>query len=228
MIENAILVTPFLIFLLYKEKYFIAIILLALANLLGIINIKNQFNFSIPTPFYKYPFEFTVGFRKTYIIIFLSYILTCIAVIVSNFNLGLFALLLTICLCISFYTKPEPIFYVWIFSSNSKIFLLNKIKIAALYTAIVCFPITATLSIFYVEYIYIICTVQLLGILIVVSSLLGKYVVFPSEINLQQIFAIVLSAIFLPLLLFVIPVFFIQSTKRLSNILKDDSYRKII
>jgi hypothetical protein len=41
-------------------------------------------------PFYKYPFEFTVGFRTNYFMFFITYFLAIMAIHVDNFNLGIF------------------------------------------------------------------------------------------------------------------------------------------
>ncbi|MBK7030860.1 MAG: hypothetical protein IPH45_17355 [Bacteroidales bacterium] len=52
---------------------------------------NSRWNFTIPTPFSKHPFEFAVGFRKTFLAWLFAYFLTIMAISVGNFNLGVFS-----------------------------------------------------------------------------------------------------------------------------------------
>ena len=49
---------------------------------------QTNFNLTIPTPFSKKPFEFSTGFRRSFFMFPIAYILTFIAIRVDNFNLA--------------------------------------------------------------------------------------------------------------------------------------------
>ncbi len=220
MLENSISAIPFIAFLIYKQHFLEGLLLLVLAILFSFTKLKKRATYTIPTPFFKYPFEFTSGFRKTYPFIILAYTLTIIGISVNNFNLSMFGLILLILCCVSFYTMPEKKFFVWIFSLSPQKYLFNKIKTATWYTCLLSVPITIGILFFFPQNILITLAFQGIGILVVIVSLLGKYAVFPSEFNLSQGLAIAFSIFFPPLILLIIPIFYLQSVKRLKPILE--------
>jgi hypothetical protein len=219
-IENLIIATPFFIFLLYKKLFLLAIVIYAFAVGLSFFNKVNKGSITIPTPFYKKPFEFTVGFRKTFWIFLLAYILAVIAISQNNFYLAVFALMATFFTCIGFYAKPETVFYVWIYSDDTTAFLLKKVKTAIAYSFFLSMPILIFLFIFFPENALIILIAEAVGIFLVITSLLGKYAYFPSEVNLIPGFFIALSIVLPPLLLVILPYFYFKSKKNISSILK--------
>jgi len=217
--ENLIAATPFFLFLIFKHEYIIALSFYVGAASLSFFNKINRFNFALPTPFYKHPFEFIVGFRKTYLLLLLSYILTYIAISVDNFNLGVFALIITFLTCINFYTKPEPLFYVWIYSKKPGEFLRSKIKTATIHSILLSFPIMLFLILFNIDKTHFVLIFGILGVLYVITSLLGKYAYYPSDVNLTQGFVIAFCILFPPLLLIVIPYFYSRSKQNLDSTL---------
>jgi hypothetical protein len=219
LVENSLLVLPFVAVLLFQKDFLIAAFLFISSVILVRLNINTNINLTIPTPFYKRPFEFIIGFRKTYFITILSYALAIIAVSVDNFNLGIFAILLDFAICISFYTTPEDKLYVWIFSLTPKSFLKHKINVAILFSTILTLPITACLCIFFKDRIAILAGIQLLGYLYLVTVLLVKYSVFPQQVTLPRVLLIGVSFFFPPLLLGVVPFLWRQSVKRLNEVL---------
>ena len=110
--ENVIISIPFLVFLILHQMIKAAIILLIINCLLSLISFKNKLNITVPTPFFKNPFEYTIGFRKSFGFILLSYFLTFMSIYSANMNLGIFALIIFFLVCISFYSNPETTFYV--------------------------------------------------------------------------------------------------------------------
>jgi len=220
LLENSLIALPFFVFLLFKNEYFQAPIFLLLALLLSFFNSVNSLSFVLPTPFYKRPFEFIIGFRKTYLIFIIAYALAIISIRVSNFNLGFFAMIVVFLSCISFYSKPEPPFYVWIHSNTPKVFLKNKIKTAAIYSIFLSFPIAILLTIFNIDKAHFVLLFEIIGVLYVINSLLGKYAYYPAEISINQAFIIGASIVFPPLLLLTIPLFYSKSKTQLNFILK--------
>jgi hypothetical protein len=220
-LENIIFATPFIIYLLFKQEFIIAALLFLIAGLLSLFNKINNFQFVIPTPFYKNPYEFIVGFRKAYALFLLSYVLTFISIYVGNFNLGVFALILVVLTCLNFYSKPEPINYLWVHAQTPKGFINNKIRVATFYFLILTAPIILSLSIFDIEKAYLLLIFNVFGILSIVVSLLGKYAFYPSEVNLAQGMLIGVSLIFPPLTLAIIPYLYKRSSQNLTQFLHD-------
>lgn len=217
--ENLLISLPFVIFLLYKQQWLIASVTCILASLLSLFNLSGRYNFTLPTPFYKKPFEFTVGFRKSIIVIIAAYGLGIIAMAIGNFNLGLFSLAILLGICASFYLTPEESFYVWIHSLNVNAFIWSKTKILLIYTTVLCIPLTISLSIVFFDKASLIIGLQCLGYLYIWTVLLSKYANFPEQLIIPELIILGLSLIFPPLLLIITPYFYIKSKKRLKEIL---------
>jgi len=219
LLENTIIVLPFVLFLFFKGNFWIAITLLSGALILSILSFSQRLMSVIPTPFGKQPFEFLVGFRLGFLVIGFAYFLTFMGVYVGNFNLGVFGLLVVIMVASSFYAKSEIPYFVWIFSSQPKQFLFQKIKTALWYVTILTIPILVSLSAFFPKYIYLLIIFQLFGYLFLVTMLLGKYSVFPKEMNLPEAVIIAMCTVFPPLLIFPIIYFYKKSKNRLQEYL---------
>jgi hypothetical protein len=196
------------------------VILFIIVALSSLASMKTSFTWVIPTPFFKRPFEFTVGFRNTFYLFISSYCLTGIAVAVDNFNLGVFAFVLLFITMWTYYLKPENPVYVWIHSLSSGRVLIHKMKIALQYSFLSSLPILFLLSCFYWENAGIFLLLFLLGYLFLTLMILAKYAAYPDEINLLQVVLIVLCISFPPLLIVVIPYFFNLSVTQLNHILK--------
>ena len=218
--ENTLVVLPFMAFLVYQMSFLPAVLLLIASFGTVGFNFNSKINFTIPTPFYKKPFEFIVGFRNTYYVLIFSYFLTIMAISVRNFNLGIFSLIVVLLICLSYYSTLEARIYVWIFSLSSKKFLLHKIKAGSLFFTILSVPIIAALSIFFPDKFFIIVGFHCLGYVYLATVVLAKYSAFPHQISLPQVLLIVFSVSFPPFLLAATPYFYLQSVKRLNQILE--------
>ena len=220
LIENGITSVPFLMFLVYKQLFLFALLLLVLSSLLALANFKTTINWTIPTPFYKKPFEFLVGFRNTFYLFLLAYSLAGISIYVNNFNLGAFSIIFVFVLMMGFYTLPENEIFVWNFNVTARDFLFTKLKIAWVYASFIVVPLSIILTIFFPQNLTYILLAILVGYGFLSCMLLAKYAVFPNEINLTQFFFFGISVLFPPLLLLLIPHYFLQSAKRLKAYLK--------
>jgi hypothetical protein len=205
-IENLIVSIAFITFLLFQEKYLSSILLFTSICLFSQLNLKSKTSFTLPTPFYKQPFEFTVGFRSNYILYLFAYFLAFMSISVDNFNLGIFSLILTLLSCLIYYTNSEDEFY--------------KLKNIIQYSTILCLPIIISLSLFFYTKIDIILGFQFLGYLFIFTTMLAKYSVFPEKLNIRFIIVFALTLLLPPLLLLIIPYLYIQSTKKLKEILQ--------
>jgi hypothetical protein len=219
-IENLLVSIPFMLFLIFKENYLYALFLSISASLLAVVPLKTKSNFSIPTPFYKHPFEFAVGFRTNYLLYFLAYFLTFMSIRVGNFNLGIFSLILALFACLSYYTHSENEFYVWVFSLTPKEFIAYKLKNSIQYSTLLCLPILISLSICFYTQIDIILGIQCLGYLFIFTTMLAKYSVFPEKLNIRSVIVFSLTLWLPVLLLLLIPYLYIQSTKKLKELLQ--------
>lgn len=218
--ENLVCSLPFLIFLLYKQFFLSALLLCVLTTILALVSYRTTINFSLWTPFSKRPFEFTSGFRNTFYLLFVAYILTVIAVSVNNFNLGVFAMLLVFASTLSYYTKPENEYFVWTYNVTAKEFLFSKIKTALLFSSLLALPITIALAVFFTQTIGILLLFFFVGWAFLISVIVSKYSAYPDEMNIIHGFLLALCIWFPPILVVLIPYLFIKSENRLSSLLK--------
>ena len=219
-IENLIYSMPFLFFLLYKGLFFFVLILSLLAIFIALFNFSTNLNLTIPTPFGKKPFEFTVGFRKTFYVFPVAYFLTYISISIGNFNLGIFSMLLIGIICLSYYSKIENEYFVWNFNLSSKEFLLEKTKMSLINFTLLSSPIIIALSIFFFNEIDILIVFFLLCYTYLTTIVFAKYSAFPNQMDLSQGILIGISFIMPPILIVIIPLFYSQSIKKLNTILE--------
>jgi hypothetical protein len=218
-LENVLLVSPFVILLLIHSAYWETIVLLILSPVLALNTYNTSFNFTLPTPFYRKPFEFIVGFRKTFFLFPLVYLLAFIAVSVDNFNLGIFSLMIIYLVSITFYPNPEKEYYVWIFSMKPQMFLFEKLKTATFFTGFLVLPILISLIAFYPEKTDVTLMFILLGFAFLWTIILAKYSAYPNEMNIPEGVLIAICLYFPPLLLALMPFFYFKSVKKLNAIL---------
>lgn len=219
-VENLIIAAPFCIFMFFYQEYVFISSILVGAVLLAFFSYRNRFNYAIPTPFYKFPFEFIVGFRNAFILFLGSWMITFISISVANFNLGAFSLALIFLISSTFYIQPENEYYVWIFASKPQKFLIYKIKVALIGSSILSAPVLVGLGLAFPDQFLILLIFQILGYIMLVVVILAKYSVFPEEMNIPQVLMMVLCVSFPPLLLAIIPFFYLQSIKKLKEILE--------
>lgn len=219
--ENLIIGVPFFGVLIVMKNYSEAGILLLLSAGLAAISSGASYQISIPTPFSKRPFEFCVGFRRTYFLFPLAYGVTVVAIQADNLNLGLFAGLFISLICSSYYSKPEPDYFVWIHSDTPMAFLKNKILRALMNFALLLAPAVIALLIFYPSETKTILLVFLVGLLFLGTVILAKYSAYPNEAGLPEWTIIAVGIAFLPLLFVVIPYLFSNSIKNLKELLHD-------
>lgn len=218
--ENTIITLPFIAVLLVKSHFFPAAFLLGFAVLYAFYIFQSKYTFVLPTPFSKNPFEFAIGFRNTFPLLILAYGLIPLAVKFSNFNYGIFALVITFVITMGYYNKPEDEYYVWNSNRSAAQFLFEKIKTALFHSSILAAPLGILLTYLFPENIIIIGAFILIGWAFLIAMILGKYASYPDELNISIGVFIALCISFPPLLLVVIPYLFQKSKTRLSALLK--------
>ncbi|MCU0436565.1 MAG: hypothetical protein MUC49_01540 [Raineya sp.] len=218
--ENLIVVSPFLMFLFYKIEWLFAGVLVILAILFSFIQPKKRENITIPTPFYKYPYEFMVGFRNAFYLFFVAYGLLLTGILSKNANLAVFAIIIVFLVSLAFYMNTEDKFYVWTYSISAKKFLFKKIGVAFFYTTCILLPVFISLIIFFPKEWWMIGIFMIWGYLLLLAAILMKYSVFPEKVMLKESFLFALNFQVPPLLLILIPYWYFQSLKKLDKILK--------
>jgi hypothetical protein len=219
--ENLIIGIPFFGVLIVMKYHTEAGILLLLSAGLAAISSGASYQISIPTPFSKRPFEFCVGFRKSFFLFPLAYGLTAVAIQADNLNLGLFALLFISWICSSYYSKPEPDFFVWIHSDSPTAFLKKKFLTAQINHALLIAPVLLAMLIFHPSETKTILLVFTVGLMFLGTVILAKYSAYPNEAGLPEWTIIAVGIAFLPLLFVVIPYLFSNSIKNLKELLHD-------
>ena len=146
-LENIIYCLPFTLFLVYQKQLAFSGILNLIVITVALFNFRSKFNATIPTPFGKKPFEFSVGFRRTFYVFPIAYFLTYISISVGNFNLGVFSMLLIGVTCFSYYSKLENEYFIWNYNLSSKEFLKEKTKTCLLFFTFLSLPIIMALGI---------------------------------------------------------------------------------
>ncbi|MEZ4854553.1 ABC transporter permease [Flavobacterium sp.] len=220
-LENVIVCLPFVLFLLYKSLFFEAGILLLCSVFFASFSFHTNFDLTIPTPFSKKPFEFSTGFRKTFFIFLIAYVLTVVAIKVNNLNLGIFAFLLIFLTSISYYIKPENEYYVWIYSESPNVFLRNKVLKASKNVTLIAIPVLISLLVYYPNEFGLILIFFLIGLLFLWTVIFAKYAAYPREMNLTEGILIALAISFPPLLLIILPFFYKKSITKLKYLLND-------
>lgn len=221
MLENGIISLPFLIVLLLHKAYGYSFSLLILTLIMALYTSKKSIAFYLPTPFAKRPFEFILGFRKTFWAYPIIYGLCLIAILVKNFNLGLFSVLVLSWNCYSYYSKVEESFYVWNYKFDPKKFLFLKLKIALQNFLLLSMPLIVSLLYFFPEEYLLLLLLYLFCSLYMLTFVLGKYAAFPEELDVVQAITIALSLLFPPLLIFIMLHFYSQAKQKLNPILND-------
>ena len=213
---------PFVLYSVFKMEFIIGIVMITTTIITALFSIRNTHNIYIPTPFSKKPFEFCVGFRKTFYLFPLCYALAIISAKVGNFNLGLFALIPILLMATNFYTKIEPNFYIWNHNLSPKEFLNQKIKLGILQLLSLQLPIILILIISFPKKIDILLISLLVSSLAISTRISVKYAIKnPSKVNLEEIIYYLSLGILFPTLLILLPYYYKQAIQKLSTILND-------
>lgn len=219
LVENSIVAIPFFIYLLFELEFLVALILLLAIPFLAFLKFNLNWIKTIPTPFKKFPFEFIVGFRKTFWLLALIYFVIIKAIQVENYELSLFALIVIIFNCLFYYQKPEQEYFVWIHNFRTQEFLRRK-----WFTLLKCVFILSMIPLIalfvgFPEYWWITIFVYLLGNSILSSIIVAKYSSYPFGINIGHGILYFTSLIIPPLLIFTFILFYKKSRERLEQIL---------
>ena len=218
--EKFLAVLPFILFLAYKKEFLVISILVVTAILASFFNFRNNNSIYIPTPFSKKPFEFSVGFRKTFFVFPLFYALAIISGQVGNVNLGVFALIVIFITTTIYYTKREPDMYIWMHKHSPKEFIHYKVRQGIIYLLVLQLPAALILAIAFPEHFFMLLFILILSALALCVRILMKYAITSHKgMNLVEGFIYFISVVIFPFLLILLPHYYKQATHKLSNIL---------
>lgn len=218
-IENTLISIPFVIVLLISQDFVLAFITLVINGIQSIKTQTSVIQFTLPTPFGKKPFEFPAGFRRSIVPFILIILLTIYGYVIGNFNLIVFSMLLIFMLAISFHLRAEDPFFVWIHKFTPSFFLLRKIATAWFFTSILVVPFVLALLFIYPKEVDVILIFAGIGFVYLATAILAKYASYPNEFSFENTIMIGASIFFPPLLLVLIPIFFVTAKNRLTPFL---------
>lgn len=217
--EQLVFALPFLLFLLYKAAFTPALLLLGLAILTAFVRVSVRLPYFRVTPFSFQPFEFAVGFRGVYTLLFFVYGISWMGIWADNFGLSWFLIFVLMFFGASFYFKPEPIFYVWMYARTPRTFLWEKFRKGIWHSTLMAAPTLLPLLFFYPYQAGLTLLLWLQGVLCLALALLMKYASYPYQLSSITTLFLIFAFVFPPLLLGLLPYFYIMSQKNLSEIL---------
>ena len=214
--ENGLVVIPSFVILLLHGHWLYALFLTLLAVVFAFLTFK-AFGKSIPTPFAKNRFEFIIGFRRSYLLLLVLYVLAGIGFYAANSNLVLFCVVCIALTCVFYYQLPEPIFYLWNNHHTPTAFLMRKFKRGILQCLLLVLPLLFLYAVIFPSDLFNACIV-LGGILLLLPfAITLKYVAYPREINFPEVFALALCFSFYPLIFALLPFYYMKAINNLKN-----------
>lgn len=201
-VENMLVITPFaIVFLIYHEYVFPSILVVATA--VSLLFSPKKFFFVFPSPFLKSSFEFLLGFRYSFFLVFGLYFLCFMAASHLNIALGIVDLLLFFVMFMGYYFYAEPDYYVWTHRLTPSDFLNNKMAQAALNAILLTIAPALFLCFSFPKNIVAVLYFFIHGFCCLFCSIVLKYRKYPSPMNIGEEILLVLTIICptLPLIL---------------------------
>lgn len=214
-IENLMIILPFTVYLIIKSHIALALILVILSIFLSLIKSMYISRFTLATPFGKQPFEFAIGFRKTFLLILFYYFLSTMAIVYENFNLGIFSLIITMLTTLSFYSQIEPDHYLSIYNLDPKAFLFHKISIGVKQLLVLVMPMFLVVVFTFPNQLLVLILFGVLGIGCITMMILAKYNAYPKQIDLLVALLITFSMAIPFIMIFTIPYLYKKSVNNL-------------
>ena len=204
LLENLVVAACFAFYLCYEGYWLPAVLLLGVAAAISPFRTGGAGSRALPTPFRRYPFEFTAGLRRGWPILLLIGFVAIQGLLVGNPELTLFTLGSISLLSMSFILPPEPPDYVWVYNIGAADFLWRKIGRAAVGNLMLSLPLLLAVGLRFTDYLHMALLLQLLGTCAIALATVMKYEAFPDDLDLPRSLLLTVGVVFFPLL----PVFF--------------------
>jgi hypothetical protein len=217
--ENAVAVFPFAIFLGFQGAWVGFVLVWVASAIWAFYRIRAGKQLVIPTPFGRVPFEFVVGFRTTFLLLFIVYGVGWIAIWIGNGELGVLTILMAFYVCLSYYNQVESDYWVWSHSLTPRQFLHQKIRHAVIHSSWLVLPIVLPMSIVFFHHGVVIALFLVLGYVFLAFVIIQKYTVFPEMVNVGHVLLMVICMLFFPIAFIVLPMLYTRALKNLAHIL---------
>ncbi|WP_306641117.1 hypothetical protein [Sanyastnella coralliicola] len=200
LLENSLVGLPFLIVLLASAEWLLCLLFVAVTCVTSFFSFQQVYVRSIPTPFGKSPYEFVVGFRRIWWVLMVAGVLLAIGIGVDNPNLAVSSVVAIQLAIASFYSTPEPDFFVWNSNRSWSAFLKWKLGVMLKNTSLLIAPFSLVFLLVYPENWWVWGIICAVGILLIALVVLAKYAAFPYAISLPHAVIIALCVSFPPLI----------------------------
>ncbi|WP_379022208.1 hypothetical protein [Parapedobacter deserti] len=218
-LENMLMIAPFLLFLLYRGEAWFCFGLLGMAMAALPLRIGASGSTVLPTPCSGHPFEFAVGFRSSVGLLLIAYVLMVVGIYVGNEKLSIAALLWVVFVCANYYAWCEPLSYVWVYRLTPVAFLWLKVRSALGHLTIVLLPMAAAITCFFPDDWLLVLAASAVGYGYLALAVLAKYAAFPRGVSIPQGIFMAVSFVFPPLLLVSMPYFFRRAKSNIAIVL---------
>lgn len=220
LLENVLFIIPGIIILIFNNAFYEVGIMLTIASGMALFPVRTSLNkYVIPVAFSAEIFEFSIGFRRTYLLFVAAILIMIIAIFHDNLNLGLFSISIVILMGIGYFSKPENEYLIWIFAETPGGFLLRKSRLAFKNISLLILPIFLPLLIFFPSDVGSLLTFLFMGGFFSVAMIMIKYAGYPREIQLPEYVLLSLCVYFPPAVFGVIPFFYFRSKQKLNQLL---------
>lgn len=217
--ENILIALPFLFLLTVYQQWLSLSFVLILVHLFPFLRGNLSTARAMPTPFTRQPFEFIVGIRSSWFTLLITHLVAAISLYVGNSNLTLFCLVVVILICGSFYYFTERELFVWEHSQSPRQFIFMKIKRGILNCSTLLLPIVFAFTFRFPTLVWILLIVYLFALSFICLIVCIKYAAYPRSIGLPEMTVLTFSCLFFPLIITLIPYYYIQATRKLKDYL---------
>lgn len=226
LLENILIVIPFVVFLGCKMQWGAA------ALLLLIVVPYSYYSFSLPkaklralpSPFPAHAFEYHNMFRMVMPVYVIYLLLLVVGVISGNFYVMLVPFFLLLFVMQMAYGLPEDVSYIWLYRCTAARFLQKKLLVLLLSYSCTFLPFLLTALIFYTSSFGIAVLCFITGLIALTGALFIKYQFYPSvlvtQITQLIFFGFAVSAIASPPVFIIILLFIAFSYARAKRNLK--------
>ncbi len=220
LLENIMLMIPFVSFLLVKQSWIQALLLMILVVPYSYYSFGRPKTkmIALPSPYPKHVFEYNSAFR-VYVLAYLLHLLLLVAAVISgNFYVLLVPFFIILFFMQTVYGIPEDASYIWLYRCSSASFLKKKIWALTKAYTLTILPFVLTGLVFYSAHFAMIGLCIAVGYISMIGALFIKYHFYPSAfiIQLSQIlfFGSCMVGIAVPPVLLVIILFLLFSYYR--------------